>query len=206
LARRSSSTSRSSYFSLVKNRGDSRFVITSLHLGTCRKASSKMSRVEKRVDSWMFGVQDPIKIKKHDGSALASETGFQVRRCFLGWLSSNETSWSWSFWSRWVEIGKMSSRKRAPPQADFGQALQRLRAAQGLVQEDMLPATSRRHISRIERGHQVPSIRTVEVLAEQLQIHPLTLIAAAYCPDLNGVSVNELLKTIKTDFKGIVSD
>ena len=100
----------------------------------------------------------------------------------------------------------MSSRKRLPPQADFGRALQQLRAARGLVQEDMLLATSRRHISRIEQGHQVPSIRTIEVLAEQLQIHPLTLIAAAYCLDLKGASVNELLKTIKTDFKGLVSD
>ncbi len=100
----------------------------------------------------------------------------------------------------------MSSRKRVPPQADFGRALQQLRAARGLVQEDMLLATSRRHISRIEQGHQVPSIRTIEVLAEQMQIHPLTLVAAAYCPDLDAASVNELLKTIKTDFKGMASD
>ena len=100
----------------------------------------------------------------------------------------------------------MSSRKRVPPQADFGRALQQLRAARGLVQEDMLLATSRRHISRIEQGHQVPSIRTIEVLAEQLQIHPLTLIATAYCPDLDTTLVNELIKTVKADFKGIISD
>ena len=64
----------------------------------------------------------------------------------------------------------MSSRKRVPPQADFGRALQQLRAARGLVQEDMVLATSRRHISRIEQGHQVPSIRTIEVLAEQIEL------------------------------------
>ncbi|GDY38364.1 MULTISPECIES: helix-turn-helix domain-containing protein [unclassified Acidovorax] len=100
----------------------------------------------------------------------------------------------------------MSSRKRVPPQADFGRALQQLRAARGLVQEDMLLATSRRHISRIEQGHQVPSIRTIEVLAEQMQIHPLTLIATAYCPALDTNLVNELLRTVKADFKGIISD
>ena len=49
----------------------------------------------------------------------------------------------------------MSSRKRVPPQADFGRALRQLREARGMVQEDMLLATSRRHISRIEQGHQV---------------------------------------------------
>ncbi|WP_436137272.1 MULTISPECIES: helix-turn-helix domain-containing protein [unclassified Acidovorax] len=100
----------------------------------------------------------------------------------------------------------MSSRKRVPPQADFGRALQQLRAARGLVQEDMLVATSRRHISRIEQGHQVPSVRTIEVLAEQMQIHPLTLVAAAYCPGLDAASVNEILQTVIADFKGLVSD
>jgi transcriptional regulator with XRE-family HTH domain len=100
----------------------------------------------------------------------------------------------------------MPSQKRVPPQADFGRAIRQLRAARGLVQEDMLLATSRRHVSRLEQGHQVPGIRTIEVLADQMQIHPLTLIAAAYCPDLSGASVNEILKTIKTDFKGLMSD
>lgn len=100
----------------------------------------------------------------------------------------------------------MSSRKRVPPQADFGRALRQLRTARGLVQEDMLLATSRRHISRIEQGHQVPSVRTIEVLAEQMQIHPLTLIAAAYCSELDATSVSELFKTLKSDFKGLVAD
>ena len=100
----------------------------------------------------------------------------------------------------------MSSRKRVPPQADFGRALRQLRAARGLVQEDMQLATSRRHISRIEQGHQVPSVRTIEVLAEQMQIHPLTLVAVAYWPELDAASVSELLRTLKTDFKGLVAD
>lgn len=96
----------------------------------------------------------------------------------------------------------MSSRKRVPPQADFGRALRQLRAARGLVQEDMLLATSR----RIEQGHQIPSVRTIEVLAEQMQVHPLTLVALAYCPELDAASVSELLKTLKSDFKGLVAD
>ena len=70
----------------------------------------------------------------------------------------------------------------------------------------MLLATSRRHISRIEQGHQIPSVRTIEVLAEQMQVHPLTLVALAYCPELDAASVSELLKTLKSDFKGLVAD
>lgn len=99
----------------------------------------------------------------------------------------------------------MPSRKNVRPQADFGRALQQLRAARGVTQEDMLFATSRRHISRVEQGHQVPGIRTIEGLAENLQIHPLTLIAAAYCEDWDPASVNELLKLVKSDFRALAS-
>ena len=70
----------------------------------------------------------------------------------------------------------------------------------------MLLATSRRHISRIEQGHQVPSVRTIEMLAEQMQLHPLTLVAAAYCPNLDAASVNEILTAVKADFKSIASE
>lgn len=99
----------------------------------------------------------------------------------------------------------MPSRKNVRPQADFGRALQQIRAARGLTQEDMLFATSRRHISRVEQGHQVPGIRTIEGLAENLQIHPLTLIAAAYCPDSDPDSVNEILKLVKAEFRALAS-
>lgn len=97
-------------------------------------------------------------------------------------------------------------RKNALPQADFGRALQQLRAARGMTQEDMLMATSRRHMSRIEQGHQLPSIRIIENLAAGLQIHPLTLIFAAYCPEVNTASVQDLLKAVKADFEELISD
>ncbi|WP_312304559.1 MULTISPECIES: helix-turn-helix domain-containing protein [Comamonadaceae] len=99
----------------------------------------------------------------------------------------------------------MPSRKNARPQADFGRALQQLRTARGVTQEDLLFATSRRHISRVEQGHQVPGIRTIESLAENLQIHPLTLITAAYCQTLDPASIRELLKLIQADFRALGS-
>ena len=98
------------------------------------------------------------------------------------------------------------SRKNVPPQADFGRALQTLRAARGATQEDMLLATSRRHISRIEQGHQMPSIRVIESLAEGLQIHPLTLMVAAYCPEMDATSVKGLLNAVNADFEALISD
>ncbi|MFC7410362.1 helix-turn-helix domain-containing protein [Hydrogenophaga atypica] len=96
-------------------------------------------------------------------------------------------------------------RNNVPRHASFGSALQRLRAARGLTQEDMLMATSRRHMSRIEQGHQMPSIRVVESLAENLRLHPLSLLAAAYCPDGDLESVQELLQTVQADIAGLIN-
>jgi transcriptional regulator with XRE-family HTH domain len=95
-------------------------------------------------------------------------------------------------------------RNNVPPHADFGRALQQLRAVRGVTQEDMLLATSRRHISRIEQGHQMPSIHVIENLAEGLQIHPLTLIMAAYCPKMDAASVKGLLDAVKADFEALI--
>lgn len=91
-------------------------------------------------------------------------------------------------------------------QADFGRALQQLRAARGATQEDLLLATSRRHISRIEQGHQQPSVDIIESLAESLQIHPLTLVTAAYCPIGDSAAVQTLLETVQADLAALIAD
>jgi transcriptional regulator with XRE-family HTH domain len=94
----------------------------------------------------------------------------------------------------------MPTRHNASITADFGHALKRLRSARGATQEDLLESTSRRHVGRIEQGHQMPSIRAIESLAKSLQIHPLTLVAAAYCHDLDEKAVAAVLRTVAEDF------
>lgn len=97
-------------------------------------------------------------------------------------------------------------RKNVPTQADFGRALKQLRVARGATQEDLLLATSRRHISRIEQGHQQPSVDTIESLADGLQIHPLTLVTAAYCSIGDSEEVQRLLKTVQADLAALTAD
>jgi transcriptional regulator with XRE-family HTH domain len=89
--------------------------------------------------------------------------------------------------------------------ANFGVALQQLRAARGFTQEDLLMATSRRHMSRIERGHQTPSIRVVESLAECLDLHPLTLLVASYCPEGNLEAAQELLRAVQAELETVAN-
>lgn len=68
----------------------------------------------------------------------------------------------------------MRTRKSDPPKAAVGRALQQLREVRGLTQEDLTSAISRRHMGRLEQGHQHPSIGMLEQLADGLQVHPLT--------------------------------
>jgi|RifCSPhighO2_12_1023870.scaffolds.fasta_scaffold00272_39 transcriptional regulator with XRE-family HTH domain len=99
----------------------------------------------------------------------------------------------------------MPTRHTAPITANFGGALKRLRSARGVTQEDMFTSTSRRHVGRIEQGHQTPSIRAIEGLARTLEIHPLTLVAAAYCQELDGQLIAELMRTVEEDFAKLMS-
>lgn len=99
----------------------------------------------------------------------------------------------------------MPTRHTAPITANFGGALKRLRSARGVTQEDLLTSTSRRHVGRIEQGHQTPSMRVIESLARSLEIHPLTLVAAAYCQELDGERIAGLLRTVEEDVSKLVS-
>lgn len=100
----------------------------------------------------------------------------------------------------------MSSEKKITSEVDFGRALQQLRDARGVTQEDLLPRSSRRSVGRIEHGAQVPSFRTIDRLAEGLNIHPLTLIVLAYCQNSSATSVTQLFETVKADLVELVHE
>jgi transcriptional regulator with XRE-family HTH domain len=93
----------------------------------------------------------------------------------------------------------MQSKKKISSKVDFGGALQRLREARGVTQEDLLPRSSRRSVGRIEHGGQVPSFRTIDRLAEGLEIHPLTLIVLAYCQNSSSAAVTQMFDEVKSD-------
>ncbi|MEC9413286.1 MAG: helix-turn-helix transcriptional regulator [Pseudomonadota bacterium] len=62
----------------------------------------------------------------------------------------------------------------------FGKALREIRLSKGLSQEKMARAASRVYISSLERGLKSPTLITVEMIANELEIHPLTLLTLAY--------------------------
>ncbi|AYW41104.1 helix-turn-helix domain-containing protein [Pseudomonas sp. NPDC077186] len=83
----------------------------------------------------------------------------------------------------------------------FGLALKRLRKQQGLTQEDFSNISSRTYLSSLERGIKGPTIEKVEQLASVLDLHPATILAAAYLIKENGVARRDLVLRIEAELK-----
>ena len=62
----------------------------------------------------------------------------------------------------------------------FGNALREIRLGKGLSQEKMASAASRVYISSLERGLKSQTLVTVEMIAGELGVHPLTLLTLTY--------------------------
>lgn len=68
-----------------------------------------------------------------------------------------------------------------PIESDFPKALRHVRKAVGLTQEDFDQVSSRVYISILERGLKQPTLPKIDALANAMGVHPLTLLALAYC-------------------------
>lgn len=86
----------------------------------------------------------------------------------------------------------------------FGRALNMLRTARGLTQEDFSIVSSRTYISTLERGMKSPTLEKVGDISTLLKIHPLTLLVLAYsqanvkqAANLLGRVQRELAETLK---------
>ena len=64
--------------------------------------------------------------------------------------------------------------------AEFGAALRTARKAKKMTQESFEGVSSRAYLSLLERGLRSPTLKMIEALAEELKLHPLTLLALTY--------------------------
>ena len=65
-------------------------------------------------------------------------------------------------------------------------ALKRVRKALGLTQEEFGILSSRTYLSTLERGLKSPTLGKLEQICETMGLHPLTLLALAYAPSMEG--------------------
>lgn len=82
--------------------------------------------------------------------------------------------------------------------SSFPIALRTLRRAKGIAQEEFDVVSSRTYISSLERGLKSPTLPKVDELAGVLGVHPLTLLAVAYCPK-GGRALDNLLDAVKKE-------
>lgn len=86
----------------------------------------------------------------------------------------------------------------------FGKGLRMLRIARGLPQWAFAPVCAANHEGALERGAYAPSVEMVASLADVLNVHPLTLLAAMYV-ERDGLSVPQLLLQVRDDFNALSS-
>nr|WP_315168507.1 helix-turn-helix transcriptional regulator [uncultured Deefgea sp.] len=75
----------------------------------------------------------------------------------------------------------------------FALALKKLRKARKMSQEDFLTVCSQGYISQLERGLNNPTLGMVDELANQMQLHPLTLLLKTYSCRQPELSLEELM-------------
>jgi len=86
----------------------------------------------------------------------------------------------------------------------FGEALRQARKARNMSQEDFSVISSRTYISSLERGLKSSTLEKVAIIAEEIGVHPLTLLALAYSKGSSSKPLSELLVQITDELKEIV--
>ena len=80
----------------------------------------------------------------------------------------------------------------------IGRALRLLRKMRCMTQEDFSDVSSRTYVSSVERGMKSPTVEKINQLAGELQVHPASLLALAFC-DENLSDTKTVLATIQKD-------
>lgn len=81
-------------------------------------------------------------------------------------------------------------------------ALKTIRSARGLTQEDFSNVSSRTYLSTLERGLKSPTLDKMQVLAEVLDVHPVTVMALTFITAENS-SADELLAKVKLELRAL---
>lgn len=89
------------------------------------------------------------------------------------------------------------------PQSNFPRALRAVRKARGVAQEEFDQVSSRTYVSALERGIKQPTLGKVDQLADVLRVHPLTLLALAYCSKPTSADVHRLVGQIQKDLEAL---
>lgn len=97
----------------------------------------------------------------------------------------------------------MRMTRKKSPSNHFPKALQRLRLARRLSQEDFSLVSSRTYVSSLERGIYSPTLAKVDQLAEVLGVHPLALLTLSYMDASRAGSEKDLFAQVIEDLTAL---
>ncbi|MCY1299858.1 hypothetical protein D9M70_494020 [compost metagenome] len=83
---------------------------------------------------------------------------------------------------------------------DIARALRQVRESLRLVQTGL--GLDQAYISRVERGGRTPTLPKIEEIAQQLGVHPLTILTVAYAESYGEWSA--LKKLVESQLKGVL--
>lgn len=86
----------------------------------------------------------------------------------------------------------------------FGNALRVARKSRNLRQEDFSITSSRTYLSSLERGLKSPTLEKINLLAERIEIHPLTLMTLTYLCASNTNDPSLLIKQVSDETNNII--
>lgn len=85
----------------------------------------------------------------------------------------------------------------------FAITLRAIRKQKGMSQEDFLNVCSQSYMSQLERGINSPTLNMIDALAEQMHIHPLTLLLKAYAAKQPDLDLEALMNTVVAECKAL---
>ena len=85
----------------------------------------------------------------------------------------------------------------------FPKALRHARKARGLTQEDFTDVSGRTYVSSLERGLKSPTLDKIDMFAQALGLHPLTLLTLAYTSPNRPESVERLQKRVIAELQDL---
>ena len=66
--------------------------------------------------------------------------------------------------------------------------------------------SSRVYVSALERGVKQPTLPKVDALAQRLGVHPLSVLALAYCPEQGQEELHRLLSMVAAEAAAVLKE
>ena len=87
----------------------------------------------------------------------------------------------------------------------LARSLRLVRKSRGLAQDQLSDVSGRTYLSEIERGIKNPTLEKLDELAKAMNVHPLTILAIAYLPNLREQELDGLQNRVGKEAKALLA-